>query len=146
MRYHSASWTLQTALALNRSVIHASNSSRVRPAGNSPVGSANPAATMRFFHRSYPQAQSLPVCAYMPRSKLPPDYRPRPVFHGMIATMWLWEGQIADLARRGEVLRGESSPFRRPGIRRPQRRDLRSGESRATRGLRNGRAQLLARV
>jgi hypothetical protein len=54
------------------------------------------------------------------------------------------EGQIAGLARRWEVLRGESSPFRRPGIRRPQCIDLRGGESRASRVLRSGRAQLLA--
>ena len=51
------------------------------------------------------------------------------------------ERQIAGRARRGMVLRGEWSPSRRPGIRRPRCRDWRDGGSRAIRGPRNDRAR-----
>src|SRR5580700_8638878 len=51
------------------------------------------------------------------------------------------EGQIAGLARDGKVLRGEASPFRRPGTRKPRCKDLRDGESRAIRDLHSVRGQ-----
>jgi hypothetical protein len=63
----------------------------------------------------------------------------------------LWVGnrrkrQIASLARRGKVLRGEWSPVRRPGTHMLRCRDLRGGESRANRGLRSVLARPLAGV
>jgi hypothetical protein len=53
----------------------------------------------------------------------------------------LRERQIAGRAGREQVLRGESLPSRRPGIRRQRCIDLRGGETPASRGLRNGRDQ-----
>ncbi len=50
-----------------------------------------------------------------------------------VVRLWLWPGC--------EVLRGESLPFRRSGIRKLQSTGLRDGGSRANRGLHNRRAR-----
>src|SRR5262249_12235669 len=72
------------------------------------------------------------------------------VRHVALRTQWriLWvdnhrEGKIACLARCGPVLRGESSPSRRSGIRRLPHKELRDDGNHANRDLRNGRGRPL---